>query len=337
MTTQEPASAALYRQLRDETPGTITLVFPPHDGLVRQLTEDGWHVELWHRHYGAHQHALNQGQQSHFAVQPTAVASLTVLFWPKEKPLAHWLIPHLLHATQQVDGRLWLVGENRSGIKSATNLLAPLMLNKLATAKHCLLWQVTGTSDTAAMPLEHVAQEHSLSLANTNVTMVTLPGVFSQQHLDPGTELLLTHLPRLAPGKVLDFGCGSGVISAWLKNRQPELNVSAVDVDALSLNATHMTLQANRQQADIYPVTDFSEVKGTFRHIVTNPPFHTGQQTDLTMVETLLRRAAQHLQPGGEIWLVANAFLPYYEMLSTHFKIIEIIIHNKQYKLYYAR
>ena len=51
-----------------------------------------------------------------------------------------------------------------------------------------------------------------------NLTIYSLPGVFSAAELDTGTELLLSTIDNKIKGKVLDLGCGAGVIGSMIKN-----------------------------------------------------------------------------------------------------------------------
>jgi 16S rRNA (guanine1207-N2)-methyltransferase len=50
------------------------------------------------------------------------------------------------------------------------------------------------------------------------LTICALPGVFSQNHLDVGTAVLLPYLNQVKSGRIADFGCGAGIISAIWQN-----------------------------------------------------------------------------------------------------------------------
>ena len=50
-----------------------------------------------------------------------------------------------------------------------------------------------------------------------DLRIFSLPGVFSANELDNGTSLLLSTLTSPIQGKVLDVGCGAGVIGSMIK------------------------------------------------------------------------------------------------------------------------
>ena len=72
--------------------------------------------------------------------------------------------------------------------------------------------------------------------------LLTADGVFSAEHLDTGTAVLLASVPPPATeGDLLDLGCGWGPIAIALARRSPDASVWAVDVNerALALAAAN--------------------------------------------------------------------------------------------------
>ena len=62
--------------------------------------------------------------------------------------------------------------------------------------------------------------------------MTTAGAVFSPNHLDRGTQVLLSHVPDPpATGLFLDLGCGWGPIALALADAAPDAAVLAVDVN----------------------------------------------------------------------------------------------------------
>ena len=128
-------------------------------------------------------------------------------------------------------------------------------------------------------------------------------GVFSKNELDKGSELLIeTLLPLDLGNRLLDLGCGLGVIGLTLAYFHPGLNVCLSDVNtrALSLcNANANTLRLSQKvtilQSDIY-----LEIEGKFDSIVSNPPIRAGKKVTYQIYEGAL----EHLNDGGSLYIV---------------------------------
>ena len=128
-------------------------------------------------------------------------------------------------------------------------------------------------------------------------------GVFSKNELDKGSELLIeTLLPLDLGNRLLDLGCGLGVIGLTLAYFHPGLNVCLSDVNtrALSLcNANANTLRLSQKvtilQSDIY-----TEIEGKFDSIVSNPPIRAGKKVTYQIYEGAL----EHLNDGGSLYIV---------------------------------
>ena len=167
--------------------------------------------------------------------------------------------------------------------------------------------------------------------------MISLPGVFAYGRLDEGTRLLLATLSDPMPARVLDVGCGTGVIGAVIQKGRPQTRVDMVDVDALALEATRRTLLANGLPVSderIRPSNIFSAVEGRYDLIVSNPPFHAGVKTDDQMVAAFFAQAAQHLNPGGTLRIVANRFLKYRPLIERQLGACRVVRENRSYCVY---
>jgi hypothetical protein len=78
------------------------------------------------------------------------------------------------------------------------------------------------------------------------------------------------------------------------------------------------------------PVTDRYDV------IVMNPPFHTGQSTDVDLGRAFLKVAAASLKRGGKLLLVANRQLPYEAVLVVSGLAWRKVAEDKTYKILFA-
>ncbi len=124
------------------------------------------------------------------------------------------------------------------------------------------------------------------------------------------------------------------MLSAALASHSPKVRLTLCDVSAPAVEASRATLAANGLEGEVFASNVFSEVKGRFDMIISNPPFHDGMQTSLDAAQTLIRGAVRHLNSGGELRIVANAFLPYPKILDETFGFHEVIAQTGRFKVY---
>lgn len=150
-----------------------------------------------------------------------------------------------------------------------------------------------------------------------DLTVVGLPGVFSAAKPDKATALLLAALDGLdLTGKrVLDLGCGTGLIGAWAARRGAQ--VTLVDGDLQSVRSAQATLDANGLSGEVlHSDVDAALADRTFDVVLTNPPFHVGRGVVLDVAREFIAAAQRRLNPGGTLYLVANDPLPYEQAMA---------------------
>ncbi|MCT7947289.1 methyltransferase [Shewanella septentrionalis] len=258
-----------------------------------------------------------------------------IVYFPKAKPLAPYLFN--LAANHLVpNGQLLVVGENKGGIKSLVKLLPEYFATgmKLDNARHCLLFGSSLEGSAPAMKLSDWVSQYQLSTPQGEISICNLVGVFSEKRLDLGTELLLSHLPTLS-GRVLDFGCGAGVIAAALLKAQPNLSLECVDINAMALASCELTLAANGMTAKVYPSDGLTQTTGKFNGIISNPPFHDGLASTTSIAQNFVTDSAKQLQHNGIWQIVANRHLPYSDIIAAEFGQLKVVADNNKYKLYY--
>lgn len=257
-----------------------------------------------------------------------------VVYYPKAKPLLAYLL-ELAALHLQPGGQLLVIGENKGGIKSFTKQQSRWFSNaaKLDNARHCLLFAAEAIASPTALDIEAFVSHYSLPTPQGDIQICNMAGVFSEKRLDLGTELLLSHLPKLE-GRVLDFGCGAGVIAAALLKVQPELNLDCVDINAMALLSCELTLKANGLSAKVYPSDGLSSTQGEFDAIISNPPFHDGLAATTHIAESFIADSANRLKDRGVWQIVANRHLPYGDTIAAHFGNVNVIAENNKYKLY---
>ncbi|VFP83055.1 16S rRNA (guanine(1207)-N(2))-methyltransferase RsmC [Candidatus Erwinia haradaeae] len=255
-----------------------------------------------------------------------------VYYWPKNKANAQFQLQNILSLLQP-GSEIFIVGEYCSGVRSAVQLIKNwVTLSKIDSARHCGLYHGYIESQPCFNP--NIFWNEYLVGA---LKIKSLPGVFGYNGLDSGTEFLLSTLSDYhIKGRVLEIGCGTGVLSAVLASSAPEVQLTLTDVNAAAISSSQATLLCNALTGHVLPSNLYSNVIGHFDVIISNPPFHEGLKINLDMARTLIQTAPYHLRLGGELRIVANSSLPYQKMLKQVFTEYDILLSNRYFKVYRA-
>jgi 16S rRNA (guanine1207-N2)-methyltransferase len=140
-------------------------------------------------------------------------------------------------------------------------------------------------------------------LAGRDVEVETAGGIFSPDHVDLGTRVLLENVPAPpAAGDLLDLGCGWGPIALTLALESPGARVWAVDVNERALDLTRRNA-ARLGVTNLQAVTpDLVPPDVAFAAIWSNPPIRVGKEALHAMLTQWLGRR----EPGGEAHLVVG-------------------------------
>ncbi|SJN08741.1 23S rRNA (guanine-N-2-)-methyltransferase rlmG [Leucobacter sp. 7(1)] len=159
---------------------------------------------------------------------------------------------------------------------------------------------------------------------------------FGGPTLDHGSRLLLQDLDSAAPAarRIVDLGCGNGVLATAAARSRPAARVIATDQSAAAVAATIRTaaeaqvlrgsathgldVGTTAPQPGDEPgvwVTRADALDGVpdgwAELILLNPPFHTGATVHAGVAHRLIGACARALAPGGELRLVFNSHLQY--------------------------
>ena len=134
-------------------------------------------------------------------------------------------------------------------------------------------------------------------------------GLFSSFNIDSGTKLLLKTLAQqkaVPPeGRILDSGCGTGVIAVCLKKKYPEIDITASDRDALALRFTEKNAALNKLAhgsvktvSGLLPGSMKSPLEGEINQydlIISNIPAKAGNP----VIRDFLQNCGMHLTETG--------------------------------------
>ncbi|MEP7030704.1 MAG: class I SAM-dependent methyltransferase [Pseudolabrys sp.] len=162
------------------------------------------------------------------------------------------------------------------------------------------------------------------------------PGVFSWDRIDPGTALLLQHLPALS-GHGADFGCGIGILARALLASENIKKITLIDIDRRAIDAARRNIDDPRVNFSWADLRDPTPELAGLDFVVMNAPFHDGGSEDKMLALRFVKRAAEALRKGGTCWLVANRHLPYEAEMQPLFKRVDLKTQTGSYKIYEAR
>ncbi|MGN9817615.1 methyltransferase [Streptomyces sp. SD11] len=170
-------------------------------------------------------------------------------------------------------------------------------------------------------------------------TVVNEAGVFCAERLDIGTRFFLQHLPYgRGAGRVVDLGCGNGVVGTAAALARPETEVLFVDESYQAVASAEATYRVNTDDTAGHGKAEFrvdDSLNGVPEDsvdlVLTNPPFHSHQATTDATAWRMFVGARRALRPGGELWVVGNRHLGYHVKLRRLFGNSELVASDAKF------
>jgi 16S rRNA (guanine1207-N2)-methyltransferase len=169
----------------------------------------------------------------------------------------------------------------------------------------------------------------------------SMPGVFGWDKIDKGSKILLQNIKDELRGKGADFGCGYGYLARNILQKYPEItDLFCIDADFRAVTLCRENLQSISHVATIRyfweDLTAWFPEHRDLDFIIMNPPFHEGKTADSDIGRAFIKTAYKSLSPGGSLWMVANAQLPYEDVLLEKFTSVEKKFEGQGFKVFMA-
>jgi 16S rRNA (guanine1207-N2)-methyltransferase len=227
-----------------------------------------------------------------------------------------------------------LAPKNKGGSRIVQELRALGCAFEETARRHYRICTTAGAGDEAAIA---AALEAGKARYVEDLGLWSQPGVFSWNRIDPGSALLLAHLPRFA-GQGADLGCGIGVLARALLASPKVTHLTLIDIDRRAIAMARRNLEPvdeNRVTLQWADARAYAPLSG-LDFVVMNPPFHEGSVENQSLGQLFIQRAALALRSGGVCWLTANRHLPYEAILKPLFRRVTLIVETDGYKIYQA-
>ena len=166
-------------------------------------------------------------------------------------------------------------------------------------------------------------------------------GVFAAERLDGGTRLLLEHLPRRdGPQRIVDLGCGNGILGVRAAIGSPKAEITFVDESYRAVASAEATFRANlgpERMAHfvvgngLFDLANGAPATVGFDLVLNNPPFHENHAISDATAWQMFVESRDALRPGGELWVVGNRHLDYPAKLKRLFRNCDIVASNKKF------
>ncbi|MCF7799022.1 methyltransferase [Candidatus Woesearchaeota archaeon] len=127
-------------------------------------------------------------------------------------------------------------------------------------------------------------------------------GLFSREHLDNATKLLVENCELTSGQKVLDLGCGWGAVCLLIGERCSYLKLFACDSNTRAVAYTKKNARKHNISVIVKQSNILDNQDKDFDVILTNPPYVAGRETCFDFIN----QSFEHLKQGGSLQLVAR-------------------------------
>lgn len=313
--------------------GPALVLLDPRPDVREALAGLGLRADAWHRRArsGVVASAWPGGG-------PYGTAALRL---PRAKEELDMMV-HAAAGLLDRDGTLLVYGAKDEGAASAGRRLSALFgsVRTVATGGRCRLLEAREVREGVELRDGLAAWRESFrpDLEGLPEAWASFPGVFAHGRLDEGTKLLAEalspRLRRLPQGsRVLDFGCGHGVLGGLVRALSPSAKVDLLDVDAVALEAA----RENVPGAGLL-LGDGWAAAGERRYdlVVSNPPYHVGKEESRAVVEGLVEGCRRGLAQGGGLAVVVQRRLPVEGTLTSVFSRVEAVEDRGAFRVWWG-
>jgi len=200
-------------------------------------------------------------------------------------------------------GRLFVAARERSGLGRFVDTLRDVAggggVETVGERGGC---EVVAASrpDSVDAPSFVEPAEVAATVRGVDLSLVSVPGVFSAGGLDHGTRLLLETAEVADGDRVLDLCCGYGAAGVWAAC-VADCSVTLTDDDRVATRCAECSCSASGVAGEVVTADGTAGVAGQrFDTVLCNPPTHAGD----AVLRELFEGARRVLADCGTLWVV---------------------------------
>lgn len=143
-----------------------------------------------------------------------------------------------------------------------------------------------------------------IKIKDIDMKFNTSEEVFSPRNIDKGTLAMLSQVEFSEDDKVLDLGCGYGIVGILSAKMIGGKNVVMTDVDSSAVNLSRKNAALNNvEDVKIYQSNGLKDMKEKdFTMILSNPPYHA----DFSVPKEFIEKGFNRLKVGGKMYMVTK-------------------------------
>ncbi|MBP3618040.1 MAG: methyltransferase [Lachnospiraceae bacterium] len=152
---------------------------------------------------------------------------------------------------------------------------------------------------------------------------------FSPKSIDKGTQFLLSKVQVTEEDKVLDLGCGYGIVGIYVAKLIGGERVVMSDVSEEALELTNANLERNGlNNVRVLKSNGLKEIPDNdFSLILSNPPYHT----DFSVAKAFIEDGYKRLVPDGRLIMVTKRLTWYRNKLTSVFGGVKVFEQDGYY------
>lgn len=167
--------------------------------------------------------------------------------------------------------------------------------------------------------------EFQVKLGETELTFVTKAQVFSPHGADRGTLAMLSVVELEPEDRLLDLGCGYGLVGIWAAKQLGSQNVVMCDISKVAVETARENCIRNGVDVTVVQSDGFrglsspSPLEKTgwskYTKILSNPPYHE----DFSVPKHFIEEGFRRLETGGKLYMVTKRKDWYFNKIKAVF------------------